>query len=133
MQAKAANVDEYISRFPEATQKHLNDVRNAIRKAAPKAEELISYQMPAYKFHGVLVYFAGYQNHIGFYPTATGISNFKKEISGYKSAKGSVQFPLDRPMPVPLIKKIIAFKVKDNLEREAAKLHKKKTKTAKKK
>jgi uncharacterized protein YdhG (YjbR/CyaY superfamily) len=123
----AANVDEYISDFPKEVQKLLSDVRIAIRKAAPKAEEMISYQMPAYKYHGVLVYFAGYKKHIGFYPTASGVSSFKKELSIYKGAKGSVQFPIDKPMPVQLIKKIVAFRVKDNLEREAVKMNRKKS------
>jgi uncharacterized protein YdhG (YjbR/CyaY superfamily) len=122
----ANNVDEYIDGFPTETQKLLELLRSTISKAAPKAEEGISYQMPAYKYHGVLVYFAGYKNHIGFYPGAGGVESFKKEISVYKWAKGSVQFPIDEPIPVKLVTKIVKFRVKQNLEKAAAKPKKKK-------
>jgi uncharacterized protein YdhG (YjbR/CyaY superfamily) len=124
--AAANDIDTYIAGFPKDTQKLLEQLRAVIRKAAPIAEEVISYQMPAYKYHGMLVYFAGYQNHIGFYPTASGIENFKKEISAFKWAKGSVQFPLDKPLPVALITKIVVFKVKENLARTEIKGKKKK-------
>src|SRR3954469_18696644 len=99
MQSKAepiTSVDQYIASFPAQTKKMLNQVRATILKVCPEAEEQISYQMPAYKYFGVLVYFAGYKNHIGFYPTALGVEKFKKELSIYKGAKGSVQFPLDQ-------------------------------------
>ena len=96
---KAIYVDAYIAGFPKDTQTLLEQLRTAIMKAAPDAEEVISYQMPAYKYFGMLVYFAGYKNHIGFYPGAAGIETFKKELSIYKGAKGSVQFPLDKPLP----------------------------------
>ena len=112
--AIAPDVDAYIAGFPKSTQALLRKIRAAIRKAAPEAEEAIGYQMPAYKFHGPLVYFAGYDHHIGFYPGAAGIANFGKEISAYKSAKGSVQFPLDQPMPLDLVSRIVAFRVKEN-------------------
>jgi uncharacterized protein YdhG (YjbR/CyaY superfamily) len=118
---KAIDVDEYIAGFPKDTQKMLKQLRETIIKAAPGAEELISYQMPAYKYHGTLVYFAGYKNHIGFYPTASGIEAFKKELSVYKGAKGSVQFPLDKPLPVSLISKIVKFRMKENLETASVK------------
>jgi uncharacterized protein YdhG (YjbR/CyaY superfamily) len=124
--AIAKNVDEYIAGFPADIQQRLNQLRSAIKKAVPAAEEIISYQMPAYKFHGVLVYFAGYRNHIGFYPTASGIEAFKKDLSVYKGAKGSVQFPHDKPLPLPLISKIVAYRKKENLEKEAIKGKKKK-------
>lgn len=109
------NVDEYIESFPKETQKYLKQIRTVIKKAAPKAEEGIGYNMPAYKYNGVLVYFAGYAKHIGFYATPTGHKEFKKELSVYKEGKGSVQFPLDEPLPIALITKIVKFRVKENL------------------
>ncbi len=108
------NVDAYINTFAPGTQVKLQALRQCIRKAAPKAEEIISYRMPAYRYKGVLVYFAGYKNHIGFYPTGSGIQEFKKEISAYKWAKGSVQFPLDGPLPTALITRIVKFRVIEN-------------------
>ena len=113
----ATDVDDYISAFPPPVQKKLFQLRAAIKKAAPKAEESISYMMPAYKLNGPLVYFAAYANHIGFYPTASAISAFKKEILSYKSSKGAVQFPIDEPIPLGLVEKMVKFKVKDNLVR----------------
>jgi len=122
------DVESYIAGFSPAMQKLLKQLRSTIRKAAPQAEEHIGYQMPAYKFHGPLVYFAGYEKHIGFYPGASGIENFKKEISIYKNAKGSVQFPLDRPLPLDLVKQIVQFRIEENLEKEELKKLKKKKK-----
>ena len=119
-----ANVADYIASFPKPTQKLLQEVRAIIRKTAPEAEEGISYQMPAYKYYGMLVYFAGYKNHLGFYPGAGGIAAFKKEIARYKNAKGSVQFPLDEPMPLELISKIVKFRVKQNEEKAKTKIRK---------
>lgn len=113
----AADIDEYISQQPDNVQALLKQMRNTIKRAAPKAEEVISYQMPAYKFHGMLVYFAAFKNHIGFYPTAAGIAEFKKELSSYKGAKGSVQFPLDQPLPLKLITLITKFRAAQNLEK----------------
>lgn len=110
----APDVDAYIAGFPKTTQARLRKIRAAIRKEAPEAEEGIGYQIPAYKFHGPLVYFAGYEGHIGFYPGAAGIANFKREIAAYKSAKGSVQFPLDEPLPLDLVSRIVAFRVREN-------------------
>lgn len=107
-------VDQYIEGFPKETQQLLQQVRKTIMKAAPKAEEVISYRMPAYNYHGKVVYFAGYKKHIGLYPMASGIEHFKEEIKDYKNAKGSVQFPLDQAMPLKLIAKIVAFRVKEN-------------------
>ncbi len=123
---KPGSVDAYIASFPPATRELLEQVRATIQKAAPKAEEVISYQMPAYKYNGMLVYFAGYKQHIGFYPTASGIAAFKKELSGYKGARGSVQFPLDKPMPLALIAKMVKFRVKENLGKEKAPVDKSK-------
>lgn len=121
MKIEFKNTDEYIATFPKETQEVLQQVRTAIKTSAPKAEEIISYGMPAFKLHGMLVYFAGYKQHIGFYPTASGIAAFKNELSKYKNAKGSVQFPLDKPMPIALIKKMVKFRVKENLEKEEIK------------
>ena len=109
------NIDEYISSFPEDIQKMLKELRLVIRKAAPKAIETISWQMPTYKFNGNLVHFAVHKNHIGLYPAPSGINAFKKELSGYKSSKGAVQFPFDKPLPLSLISKIVKFRVKENL------------------
>ncbi len=119
------NIDEYIAIFPKDVQEILEKVRATIRKAAPNAEETINYQMPTFTLKGNLVHFAAFKSHIGFYPTPTGIENFKKELSAYKGAKGSVQFPLDKPIPYGLIEKIVTFRVKENLERAAAKGKKK--------
>lgn len=114
-------VDAYIASFPQPTKLKLEALRAAIKKAAPKAEELISYKMPAYKLNGMLVYFAAYKNHIGFYPTASGILAFKKELSIYKGAKGSVQFPLTEELPLNLITKIVKFRVQENSQKRKAK------------
>ena len=121
-------MDDYIAGFPEDIQILLEDLRNTIRKAAPDAEEVLSYAMPAYKYHGMLVYFAAYKNHIGFYATPTGHAAFKKELSVYKEGKGSVQFPLDQPLPLDLIARIVKFRVKENLEIAEEKAKKKKQK-----
>lgn len=120
----AKNVIDYIAAFPEDVQNKMHQLRDAIKKAAPDAEETIAYMMPAYKYHGPLVYFAGYKNHIGFYATPNGHEAFKKELSVYKQGKGSVQFPLDEPLPLGLVSKIVKFRLNQNQEKE---------KTAKKK
>lgn len=114
---KPASTVAYIATFPKSTQALLQQVRAIIQKAAPKAEEVISYGMPAYKQEGMLVYFAGYAHHIGFYPTASGIKAFEKEIAKYKHSKGAVQFPLDEPLPAALITRIVKFKLKENLNK----------------
>ncbi|MCW3084131.1 MAG: hypothetical protein JWP12_1497 [Bacteroidetes bacterium] len=120
MAKKSANaVDLYIADFPKETQQKLQQLREIILEAAPGAEEKLSYKMPYYSYHGRLVYFAGYKHHIGLYPMASGITKFKKEISGYKNAKGSVQFPLDEPLPVKLIRKMMVFRAKENLKKES--------------
>ena len=113
----AKNVDEYIAQFPPDVKVALESLRKTIKAAAPKAEELISYMMPAYKLNGVLVYFAGYKNHIGFYGTPSGHEAFAKELSGYKAGKGSVQFPLDKPLPLSVVKKIVKFRVAENQQK----------------
>lgn len=110
-------VDLYISQFPEEVQIKLEEIRQLIKKAAPKAEEIISYKMPAYKQIGVLVYFAGYKNHIGFYPTGRGIEAFKNEFEGYKWSKGAVQFPLTQKLPKKLIESMVKWRIKDEEQR----------------
>ncbi len=107
-------IDEYIGTFPKNVQDILQKLRQTIRKAAPEAEEAISYQIPTFKLNGNLVHFAAFKNHIGFYPTSSGIRAFKKELSQYKGAKGSVQFPIDQPLPLSLISEIVKFRVKEN-------------------
>ena len=114
---KPNSMDEYIAGFPQSTQEILEQCRLTIKKTAPQAIEVISYGMPAFKLNGILVWFAAYSKHIGFYPQASGIEMFKKEISIYKSAKGSVQFPLDKPLPIDLITKIVKFRVAENLQK----------------
>lgn len=119
--AKPATIDDYIAGFPREVQKLLAKVRATVRKAAPGAEEGISYRIPVFRLKGDLVYFAAFKKHIGLYPRVSGIRKFKKELSRYKSAKGSVQFPLERPIPYGLIVRIVKFRVKENLERAKAK------------
>jgi uncharacterized protein YdhG (YjbR/CyaY superfamily) len=118
-------IDAYISACPKDVQDILEKVRATIHKAAPQAEETIDYQMPTFKLKGNLVHFAAHKKHIGFYPTPSGIEKFKDEISVYEWAKGSVQFPLDKPIPYDLISRITEFRVKENLERAAVKGKKK--------
>jgi uncharacterized protein YdhG (YjbR/CyaY superfamily) len=119
-------IDEYIAGFPPDVQEKLRKLRATIREAAPDAEETISYQMPTFALHGNLVHFAAFKNHIGFYPTPSGIEAFKNELAVYKGAKGSVQFPLDKPIPYDLVSRIVAFRVKENLAIAAAKGRKRK-------
>lgn len=111
-----ANIDEYIRQFPPETQLVLNELRQLISEAAPQAQEKISYQMPTFYLKGKLVHFAAYKNHIGFYPAPSGIAAFQKELSTYKGAKGSVQFPLNKPLPLDLIRAIVEFRVNENLK-----------------
>lgn len=114
------NVDEYIQEFEGETQKRLITTRKLIRETAPEAVESISYGMPAYKVNGKpLVYFAGYKSHIGFYATPTGHKAFEKELSKYKQGKGSVQFPLDQPLPTKLITEIVLFRLMENRNKQA--------------
>ena len=110
-------VDQYIAAFPADVKKRMQQLRKTIKAGAPNADELISYQMPGYKYFGMLVYFAAYKNHIGFYPGAGGLLEFYKELSSFKSAKGSVQFPHDEPIPYDIISKIVKFRVKQNEEK----------------
>ena len=107
-------VDAYIVRFPEATQLQLQSIRSIIRSVIPQAEEIMSYKMPAYKLNKVVIYFAGYVNHIGFYPGSSGIRHFQHEFGQLKSSKGAVQFPINSHLPEDLIKRMVAFKAKED-------------------
>lgn len=108
-------IDEYIATFPPETQKLLTEIRKIIAQAAPEATEKISYAMPTFYLKGNLVHFAGYKNHIGFYPAPSGITAFQEELSGYKNSKGAIQFPLDKPLPQELISRIVKFRAEENL------------------
>ncbi len=109
--------DEYIATFPKNIQIILEELRQAIRDSAPSAEEAISYQMPAFKLNGILVYFAAFKNHIGFYPTSSAIEAFKEELSNYEVTKGAVRFPTNKPIPFDLIRKMVRYRVKENLDK----------------
>lgn len=115
--AKPKDIDAYIADYSKEVQKLLEQFRAAVKKQAPQAEELISYGIPAFRLNGLLVWFAAHAKHIGFYPRASAIAAFKKDLVAYKTAKGSVQFPLDKPLPMRLINKILKFRIKENLER----------------
>jgi len=119
------SIDEYILQFPPEIQDILRTLREVVKEAAPEAEEKISYRMPTFYLHGNLVYFAAHKNHIGFYPTPNGINAFKKQLSEYKGAKGSVQFPLDKPIPYELIREIVRFRVAENQKTANGKMKKK--------
>jgi uncharacterized protein YdhG (YjbR/CyaY superfamily) len=123
--APPKNIDEYIARFPRGIQETLQKIRGIVRSAAPDAEEAIKYQIPTFVLHGNLVHFAGFQNHIGFYPTPSAIEAFSGELVGYQSAKGSVQFPLAKAVPFALIKKMVEFRVKETREKIAARKRRK--------
>ena len=111
------SIDEYIATFPKDIQKILEELRTTIKEAAPGAEEKISYQLPTFFLNGNLVHFAAFKKHIGFYPTPSGIEAFQKELSVYEGAKGSVQFPIDEPMPLKLIRRIVKFRVAENIKK----------------
>lgn len=115
------NIDQYIATFPLSTQKLLAQIRAIITKSAPKATESIKYAMPTFEYHGNLVHFAAYKNHLGFYPAPSGLEAFKIDIQAYKNSKGAVQFPLDQPLPISLITKIVEFRVQENESKAAAK------------
>lgn len=126
---KPKNTDEYISSFPQATQKILQQIRATIKKTAPKAEEAISYGIPVFNLNGTyLIYFAGFKNHVSIYPAPRGKDEFKKILSAYKGGKGTVQFPLDKPIPFNLITKIVKFRMKENSSKKVAPEKTKKTK-----
>lgn len=114
---KFTTIDEYIRDFPAEIQTVLEELRATVKKVVPEAKEKIGYQMPAFTYHGVLVYFAAFKNHIGFYPTPSGTGAFESELKEFKGGKGSVQFPLDKPMPFDLIEKIIKYRAEENLKK----------------
>jgi len=120
------SIDNYISNFPPEIQEKLKAIREVIKESAPEAVEKISYQMPTFVLHGNLVHFAAFKNHIGFYPTPSGIDAFREELSEYKGAKGSIQFPLDQPIPYELISKIVKVRVAENIKKAEDKIKKKK-------
>jgi uncharacterized protein YdhG (YjbR/CyaY superfamily) len=120
-ETKITNIDEYIACFPEHVQQLLSQIRSIVREVAPEAEEVISYQMPAFKYHGILVYFAAFKNHIGFFPTASGVEVFREELSAYKLSKGTIQLPLDKPLPLDLITRIVKFRKQENAGKAAMK------------
>ena len=115
----SASVNEYIAKADPQAKKALKEIRKTIKSAAPDAEEVISYQIPGYKYHGMLVFFAAWKNHISLYPAPWGADSLKKEMSAYDGSKGTIKFPLDKPMPLTLIKKMVKYRVKEN-ERKAA-------------
>jgi uncharacterized protein YdhG (YjbR/CyaY superfamily) len=125
---KFTDAESYISIFHGSTQKKLLQLRSIIKKAAPKAEEVISYNMPAYKLNSILVYFAGYENHIGFYPTSLPIQVFKEELAAYKTSKGAIQFPVDKPLPSTLIQRIVKFRIEQTQQKPKKAVTKKATK-----
>jgi len=125
---KAKTIGEYIANCPKEVQKKLKELRATIKAAAPNATEKISYQIPTFYLKGNLVHFAALKNHIGFYPTPSGIQAFIKETAKYASTKGAIQFPLDEPLPLKLVSKIVKFRVKENLERAELKSKKRNTK-----
>lgn len=115
------NIDSYIAEFPAEAQAKMQQMRAAIREAAPDAAETIGYAMPTFKLHGNLVHFAGYERHIGFYPGAAPLVHFARQLQGYKTSKGGIQFPLDKPLPLQLVKEITLFRVQENLAKKAKK------------
>ena len=121
MQKEYKTVDEYIRSFPQETQVILEKMRQTIRQAAPGAVEGISYRMPAYKLNGILVYFAAFKKHIGLFPTAAGIEAFKKDLSHYATSKGTIRFPLDKPVPFDLVERIVVFRLKENMAKNLKK------------
>jgi uncharacterized protein YdhG (YjbR/CyaY superfamily) len=112
-----STIDEYISTFPKQIQDILQRLRQTIKESAPQAQEAISYRIPTFKLNGNLVHFAAFKNHIGFFPTSSGVVAFQKELSGYETSKGTIRFPLDKPIPFDLIRKIVQFRVNENLKR----------------
>ena len=116
---EVTSIDQYIQGFPEAVQRKLSEMRSTIRKAAPEATEKINYGVPTFYLNGNLVHFAAFAHHIGFYPTPSAITRFQKELKQYKSAKGSVQFPHDEPLPLDLVRSIVEFRVGENSKTKA--------------
>ena len=118
---KFKTVDQYLSAFPSSTKVLLKKIRETVKEVAPQAEELISYNMPGFRWNGMLVWYAAYKQHIGFYPTPSAIKTFAQELSQFKTSKGAIQFPIDKPIPASLVKKIVKFRMKQNLDKLKAK------------
>jgi uncharacterized protein YdhG (YjbR/CyaY superfamily) len=114
---QANSIDEYVSKFPKQIQDILQKLRQTIKEVAPQAQEAISYQIPTFKLNGNLVHFAAFKDHIGFFPTSSGVAAFERELSEYKTSKGTIRFPLDRPIPFDLVRKIVKFRVKENMQK----------------
>lgn len=125
-ETKFNSTDEYISQCPLEVQGILNDLRKVIKDAALDAKEKISYQMPTFELHGILVHFAAFKNHISFFPTPSGVEAYKDELSEYKTSKGTIQFPLDKPLPYDLISRIVRYRVDENIRKAEAKPKKRK-------
>jgi uncharacterized protein YdhG (YjbR/CyaY superfamily) len=121
MMRQVVSIDAYLKVFPASTRRLLQTLRKTIKAAAPEATERISYGMPCFYAEGNLVYFAGYKGHIGFYPSSTGISAFKHELKAYEYSKGAIRFPLDKPLPLALIRKIVKYRLRENLDKAAEK------------
>ena len=124
--AVAKDIDAYIAGFPDDVQAKLQEIREVIRNASPRAEEGISYGIPVFKLHGQLVYFAGFRKHISVYPAPRGAPEFRKELAQYKGGKGTIQFPLDDPIPLDLIRRIVKFRIKESIKRKEARARKQK-------
>jgi uncharacterized protein YdhG (YjbR/CyaY superfamily) len=122
---KIKNIDEYIAGFPGEVREILEEIREAVRKAAPGAKEAIKYKMPAFTLEGNLVFFAAFKDHIGFYPPVAGSKELQKALAVYEGPKGSLKFPIDKPLPIALIRKVVKIRVKENLEKAEAKRRKK--------
>jgi Uncharacterized conserved protein len=118
---KFKTVDQYLSAFPSNTKVLLKKMRETVKEVAPQAEELISYNMPAFRWNGMLVWYAAFKQHIGFYPTPSAIKTFAQELRQYKTSKGAIQFPIDEPIPTNLVKKIVKLRMKQNLEKAKTK------------
>ena len=115
---KFKTVDDYLSSLEENQKNILEELRKAIKKAAPEAKELISYNMPAFKFHGILIYYAIYKKHVGLYPASNTFGAFSEELKGYETSKGTIRFPVEKPLPLDLIERIVKFRVDENVEKE---------------
>ena len=117
MTHKPETIDQYIAQFPQAIQSLMQELRSVIASCAPEASEKISWNMPTFYYHGNLVHFAAFKKHIGFFSTASGIEAFVHELGDFKYSKGTIQFPYDKPLPLDLVKRIVSFRIKDNLQR----------------
>ena len=113
----SSEIDRYLSKFPKEIKEKLEQIRGIVKRIAPAAEEVISYKMPSFKLHGMLVWYNAHSNHIGLYPRASGVAVFSTELSSYKTSKGAIQFPLDEPLPLDLITRIIQYRVEENLKK----------------